>query len=283
MGFSTDDAQALRVTEGFHLLDLDPASTPGLSGDDDLDKEFDQHDEELSTLQENLTATAARNPDQAGSILIILQGMDTSGKGGMVERLLKPLSPLGTQVRAFGAPTAEERAHDFLWRVEPHLPLPGKIAIFDRSHYEDVLIQKVEAMADPGEIERRYGAIAEFEKEIAAAGTIIIKVFLHISRDFQYENLVERLTVPEKMWKYDPSDLVARAKWEEYLAAYQMAMERTSTSDAPWYAIPGDNKKYARMVVKHLLVDALRKLERPWPGLGEGLDAEQELEKLQKS
>lgn len=277
MGFSTDDALALKVTEGFHLSDLDPASTPGLSSDDNLDKEFAQHDDELGALQENLWAT------KAGSVLIVLQGMDTSGKGGMIERLFKPLSPLGTRVTAFGAPTKEEREHDFLWRISPHLPAPGEIVVFDRSHYEDVLIQRVEAMADPEEIERRYAAITEFEEEIAASGTRIIKVFLHISRDFQYDNIVERLTDPEKMWKYDPADLVARGKWEEYMSAYQIAMERTSTDDAPWYAIPGDDKTYARMVVKHLLVNTLRELERPWPGLREGLDADEELEKLKRS
>ncbi|AIT61171.1 PPK2 family polyphosphate kinase [Corynebacterium doosanense] len=277
MGFSTDDALAPKVSEGFHLSDLDPATTPGLSADDNLDKEFAQHDDELGELQENLFAS------KAGSVLVILQGMDTSGKGGMIERLLKPMSPLGTRVVAFGAPTKEEREQDFLWRVRPHLPKAGEIAVFDRSHYEDVLIQKVESMADPAEIERRYAAISDFESEIAASGTTIIKVFLHISREFQYENLVERLTNPEKMWKYDPADLVARSKWEEYMTAYQIAMERTSTDDAPWYVIPGDDKTYARMVVKHLLVDALRDLERPWPGLGEGVDADEELEKLKKS
>lgn len=277
MGFSTDDALALQATTDVDLSAIDPGSTPGFSRDDDLDKEFAQHDESLGELQENLFAS------KAGSVLIILQGMDTSGKGGMIERLLKPMSPLGTRVVAFGAPTKEEREQDFLWRVRPHLPKAGEIAVFDRSHYEDVLIQKVESMADPAEIERRYAAIADFESEIAASGTTIIKVFLHISREFQYENLVERLTDPEKMWKYDPADLVARSKWDEYMDAYETAIARTTSDDAPWYVIPGDDKTYARMVVKHLLVDALRDLERPWPGLGEGVDADEELEKLKKS
>ncbi len=148
----------------------------------------------------------------------------------------------------------------------------GEIAVFDRSHYEDVLVQRVEGYADEAEIERRYEAIVEFENEVAARGTRIIKVMLHISRAFQYENLVERLTDEKKMWKFDRADLVARAKWEEYMAAYQIAIERTATETAPWYVIPGDNKEYARMVVKHLLVEQLRELEQPWPRPADDLE-----------
>lgn len=284
MGFSTEDAQALRVTPGFQLADVDPGSTPGFNGDDDdLDDEFEQHDDELNDLQENLWANAQRNPDSARSVLIVLQGMDTSGKGGMIERLMRPFNPLGTSISAFGKPTEEELEHDFLWRIRPHLPKPGQVAVFDRSHYEDVLIQRVEHMVTLDEIERRYKAIKTFEQEIADSGTVIIKVMLHISREFQYENLLERLTDPEKMWKYDPSDLDARRQWSQYMAAYQIALERTSTEDAPWYCVPSDNKDYARTAVKHLLVDTLRELKQPWPPLREGLDAEAEIEKLKLS
>lgn len=284
MGFSTEDAQSLRVTPGFQLADVDPSSTPGFDGDeDDLEDEFYQHDDELNDLQENLWANAQRFPSKARSVLIVLQGMDTSGKGGMIERLFRPFNPLGTSISAFGKPTEEELQHDFLWRIRPHLPGPGQIAVFDRSHYEDVLVQRVERMVDLDEIERRYEAIKKFEREIVASGTVIIKIMLHISREFQYENILERLTKSEKMWKYDPSDLDARHKWSQYMAAYQIALERTSTEDAPWYCLPSDNKDFARTAAKHVVLDALRDLEQPWPGLRDGIDAEEEIEKLNRS
>lgn len=284
MGFSTDDAHNFRVTDTFQLADVDPSSTPGFDGDgDDLEKQLHQHDKELEDLQENLWATRSAPDAPPRSLLIVLQGMDTAGKGGVVKRLFDVFNPLGTRLATFGAPTKQERSHDFLWRVEKQVPSRGEIVIFDRSHYEDVLIQRVERMADPAEIERRYGAIVDFENRLAAGGTRIIKVMLHISRDFQKENLIERLTEKDKHWKYDPSDIDARAKWSEYQAAYQIAMSRTSTGTAPWYCIPGDNKDFARMVVKHLAVDVLRDLESEWPPLPEGIESEAELERLKRS
>lgn len=284
MGFSTDDALSFRVTDSFQLADVDPASTPGFTGDaDDLAEEFHQHDKKLGELQENLWATRQDPQLSPRSVLIVLQGMDTSGKGGMVKRIMQVLNPLGSRLATFGAPTKEERNHDFLWRVEKKVPERGEIVIFDRSHYEDVLIQRVEQMATPEEIERRYDAIVDFEKRLAAGGTRIIKVMLHISRDFQEENLIERLTEEDKFWKYDPADLVARSKWDQYKEAYEIALKRTSTDNAPWYCIPGDNKDFARMVVKHLLLDVLRDLEADWPGLPVGIDAAAELERLKRT
>lgn len=276
--FTTEDTRLLLAGDSFQLADVDPKTTPGFDGSsDDLDDDFFQHDEEIGDLQEKLWARKNE------SILILVQGMDTSGKGGMVKHLSRLMHPLGVRVVAFGAPTQEEREQDFLWRIRPHLPKPGEIVIFDRSHYEDVLIQRVEAMAPPEEIERRYEAIREFEQEIVNSGTHLVKIMLHISRDFQYENIYERLTEEDKKWKYDPADLVARAKWSQYQAAYQIAIQETMSEEAPWYVIPGDNKKYARMVVKHILVDLLRELDGPWPAIGEGLDEAEELEKLERS
>lgn len=276
---TTEDARSLRVSSGFQLSDVDPSSTPGFDGDDDdLDRELHQHDDELKDLQSNLWANATFEVPGTGSVLLIVQGMDTSGKGGLLRRVVQPFHPLGVNAVAFGAPTEEEASHDFLWRIKPHLPEPGHIVAFDRSHYEDVLIQRVEGMADPEEIERRYGAIVDFENEIAASGTKIIKVMLHISREFQAENLLDRINRPEKRWKYQRGDLETRAKWEEYMEAYQIAMERTSTNVAPWYCIPGDNKDYARTVVKHLMVDELRRLKQHWPD--PGIDPEEEKDQL---
>lgn len=284
MGFSIADAHRFRVTDSFQISDVDPSTTPGFDGDaDDLDKQFHQHDDELEDLQENLWATRMSAHDQPRSVLIVLQGMDTAGKGGLVKRLFDVFNPLGTRLATFGAPTKEERSHDFLWRVEKQVPANGEIVIFDRSHYEDVLIQRVEQMAPPEEIERRYDAIVDFENRLAAGGTRIIKVMLHISRDFQQDNLIERLTEKDKHWKYDPADIDARAKWSQYQAAYQIALSRTSTEQAPWYCIPGDNKDFARMVVKHLVVEQLRELETDWPPLPEGIDAETELARLRRS
>lgn len=260
------DIHALRVTEGFDLADVDPASTPFFRGDDDdLDQEYGQHDDTLEDLQTNLWANAKTGNQETGSVLLILQGMDTSGKGGAIRHVFKPLHPLGYRTAAFGKPSEEEAKHDFLWRVTQHMPARGEIVAFDRSHYEDVLVQRVEKMAPEEEIERRYGAIVDFERAAAGFGTRIIKVMLHISPEFQKENLLDRLQDPEKFWKFHPSDLETRAKWNEHMAAYQLAMERTSTEQAPWYCVPGDNKKYARTVIKHLLVDALRDLQQPWP------------------
>ena len=272
MAFRTESARQFFVKPGFHISDIDPDSTPDIDSEEELEEDFSQHDDEIGDLQENLWANAKAGTEGTGSLLLVLQGMDTSGKGGLIKRLGRIMHPMGLKLSSFGRPSDEEASHDFLWRVRPRLPEPGEIAIFDRSHYEDVLVQKVEKYADAEEIERRYGAIADFEADVAARGTRIIKVMLHISREFQYENLRERLTEEEKYWKFDRADLSARSKWEEYMAAYQIALERTSTPEAPWYVVPGDNKDYARMVVKHLIVAQLRELEQPWPPLHVDLD-----------
>ena len=229
-----------------------------------------------------LFANGRAGNDNAGSILLVLQGMDTSGKGGIVRNVIGATMDLqGVHVQGFGRPTEEEAAHDFLWRFTPHLPKPGQIAVFDRSHYEDVLVQRVKQMAPPEEIERRYGAIVDFENELAANGTKIIKVMPHISREFQAENLKERIERADKHWKYNPSDIEDRKLWSQFMAAYQIAMTRTSTEVAPWYCIPSDNKKYCRTVVKALLFDALKSLNLEWPAAD--FDPEVELERLENS
>ncbi|MCP1387155.1 PPK2 family polyphosphate--nucleotide phosphotransferase [Corynebacterium sp. TA-R-1] len=279
---SVSEAQELRVGPNFQLDDVDPKATPGLVGSDDVDKAFHVYDDDLDELQEMLYANGRADNEQAGSVLLVLQGMDTSGKGGIVRHVIGETMDLqGVHVKAFGRPTEEEAAHDFLWRFEPHLPKPGQIAVFDRSHYEDVLVQRVKQMAPPEEIERRYGAIVDFETELAARGTKIIKVMPHISRDYQAENLRKRITNPKKHWKYNPGDIDDRKLWSQYMAAYQIAMTRTSTDVAPWYCIPSDNKKYCRTVVKTLLYDALKSLGNEWPA--PDFDPDVELARLAQS
>ncbi|MBV7293377.1 PPK2 family polyphosphate kinase [Corynebacterium sp. TAE3-ERU16] len=264
--FSTEDAKELRVGKDFVIADVDPGSTPNFKGDKDkLKKEFSEIDDELAELQEMLYANGRVHGDGAGAVLLVLQGMDTAGKGGVVRHVLGIVDPQGVDLAAFGKPTEEELAHDFLWRIRKKLPRPGRIGVFDRSHYEDVLIHRVHGLSPADEIERRYGAIVDFERELAESGVRVVKVMLHISPEFQRENLEERLERADKHWKYNPGDVTERGYWEEYQEAYEIALRRTSTDFAPWYCVPGDDKPYARMVVKYLLLDALRSMDLEWP------------------
>ncbi|AGF72574.1 PPK2 family polyphosphate kinase [Corynebacterium halotolerans] len=279
--FTVKDALALRVGEGFRLRDVDPASTPGFTGGEKkLDRAFDGPDDELKDLQRMLHANALRE-DHTGAVLLILQGMDTSGKGGVIRKVFKVFSPQGVDTVAFGRPTEQEQAHDFLWRIRQHEPEPGRIVVFDRSHYEDVLVHRVQQLSPADEIERRYGAIVDFENGLAERHVRIVKVMLHISKEFQRENLAERLERRDKHWKYDPDDITQRLLWDEYMEAFEIAMTRTSTDAAPWYCVPGDNKDYARMVVKHLLLDALRSFDMDWPE--PHFDVEEERRRLAES
>ena len=279
---TVEEAKSHFVGPNFQLDDVDPASTPGLSGADDVDEVFNDRDDELDELQEKLYANGRAGNEQAGSVLLVLQGMDTAGKGGIVRHVIGATMDIqGVHVKAFGRPTEEEAAHDFLWRFDPHLPKPGQIVVFDRSHYEDVLVQRVKQMAPPEEIERRYGAIVDFEAELAARGTKIIKIMPHISREFQAENLRKRIENPKKHWKYNPGDIEDRKLWSQFMAAYQIAMTRTSTDVAPWYCVPSDNKKYCRAVVKTLLADALDSLDLKWPKAD--FNPEVELKRLAES
>lgn len=276
---SIEEAQAFKVGPDFQIDDVDPAANPGVK---DVGEAFEKFDDELGVLQKKLFANGRAGTPGTGSVLLVLQGMDTAGKGGIIRHVIGGTMDLqGVHIKAFGAPTEEEAEHDFLWRIAPHLPEPGQISVFDRSHYEDVLVQRVKQMAPPEEIERRYGAIVDFEEKAAANGTKIIKVMPHISREFQAENLRERIENPEKHWKYNPGDIDDRKLWTQYMAAYQIALTRTSTDTAPWYCIPSDNKKYCRTVVKTLLVDALKQLDPQWPAAD--FDPATELARLENS
>ena len=204
--------------------------------------------------------------------------MDTSGKGGAIRNVFSVFDPQGTKTVGFGKPTDEELAHDFLWRIRKHDPLPGQIVAFDRSHYEDVLIQRVHKWVDEDEVDRRFAAIRDYEQELAGRNVKILKIFLHISPQFQKENLLERTEREDKYWKYDPSDIEERGYWDEYMAAYEDAIRRTDEIWAPWYVLPTDNKKFARMALKFLIVDALRHLELSWPA--PDFDPEQERQRI---
>lgn len=264
--FKIKDALDLRAGKTFKLADVEPTATPGFDGSkSDLEDRFKRYDNELYDLQERLFANGRAHSDDAPSLLVVLQGMDTSGKGGAIRHVFSVFDPQGTKTVGFGKPTEEEMEHDFLWRIRKHDPVPGQVVAFDRSHYEDVLIQRVHEWVDEEEIDRRFEAIREYEQELAGKRVKILKVFLHISPDFQKENLIERTEREDKYWKYDPSDLEERGYWDKYMAAYEDAIRRTDELWAPWFVIPTDNKKYARMALKYLIVDALRHLNLSWP------------------
>ncbi|MER0100756.1 PPK2 family polyphosphate kinase [Corynebacterium sp. KPL2734] len=264
--FKIKDALDLRAGKTFRLADVDPTATPGFDGSkSDLADRFERYDDELYDLQERLFANGRAHSDDAPSLLVVLQGMDTSGKGGAIRHVFSVFDPQGTKTVGFGKPTEEEMEHDFLWRIRKHDPVPGQVVAFDRSHYEDVLIQRVHEWVDEEEIDRRFEAIREYEQELAGKRVKILKVFLHISPEFQKENLIERTEREDKYWKYDPSDLEERGYWDKYMAAYEDAIRRTDELWAPWFVIPTDNKKYARMALKYLIVDALRHLNLSWP------------------
>ncbi len=256
-------AAALRAGAGFRLADVDPGATPGFTGSRmDGERALADGEPALDELQELLYANREHDPR---SVLLVLQGMDTSGKGGIVRHVVGSVDVQGVRIAAFKKPTPEELAHDFLWRIEQRVPGAGMIGVFDRSHYEDVLIGRVRNLADPAEIERRYGAIVEFEDRLVASGTVIVKCMLHISSEEQRARLEERLDRADKHWKFNPGDIDERALWPAYQEAYGIAIERTSTEAAPWYVVPAERKWYARLAVAELLTQALRSLGQDWP------------------
>lgn len=273
--------KALRVDADFSLADLDPRSTPGYGGDKETgDIDLASGLERLNDLQERLYA-ANHVGDGTDRVLLVLQAMDSAGKGGIVRHVVGGVDPQGVQLAAFKKPTPEELEHDFLWRIEQRLPDPGFIGVFDRSQYEDVLVGRVRELASADEIERRYGAINDFEAEVAASGTRIVKVMLHISKKEQRERLMERLERPDKHWKYNPGDVDERALWDDYMAAYQTVFERTSTDVAPWYVVPADRKWYARLAVQELLLEALLGIDPQWPAAD--FDVKTEMDRLAAS
>jgi len=255
------------------LAAIDTGATPKAPGDKETTKDAAaQMGEQLSALQERLFARGRVNADSARRVLVILQGMDTAGKGGVVRHTFGLLDPQGVQLAAFKAPTKEELSHDFLWRIRRELPDAGMIGVFDRSHYEDVLVARVDELVEPEVWRRRYDRINRFEAELAASGTVIVKFFLHISPKVQQERLVARLDDPEKHWKFDPSDIAARAKWGDYQQAYTDVLERCNPDIAPWYVIPADHKWYRNWAVAQILLETLRSMNITWPAVDFDVD-----------
>ena len=256
--------ESLRVRAGFDLASFDRGSTPGFTGDKAAGQALvARHAGELSELQERLFAEGRSGGSR--SVLLVLQGMDTAGKGGIVRHVVGLVDPQGVAHRSFGVPTPEERKHHYLWRIRRALPEPGYIGVFDRSHYEDVLVARVDGLVAPDVWEARYDEINRFEEKVVASGTTIVKVALLVSYEEQRARLMERLERPDKFWKYNPNDVDSRQKWPAYQEAYQAVLDRTSTETAPWHVVPADRKWFARLAVSELLLDALRRLDLGWP------------------
>ncbi|MFW6775155.1 PPK2 family polyphosphate kinase [Nocardioides sp. CPCC 205120] len=260
------DISLLRAPDGaFSLADIDPGATPGFDGGKAAGKdELSAVVAELTDLQERLFAEGRTRPD-ARRVLLVLQGMDTSGKGGTVRKVIGSLDPQGVAIASFGTPTPEELEHDFLWRVHSQLPTPGRIGVFDRSHYEDVLIARVRSLVPAEEVDRRYAAIRDFEADLVADGVRIVKVMLHISPEEQRDRLLARLDEPAKHWKFSPADIDDRALWADYQAAYERAIAETHRPGTPWYVVPAESKWYRNLAVAHLLLAELRALDLQWP------------------
>ncbi|GAA5101396.1 polyphosphate kinase 2 family protein [Nocardia iowensis] len=255
--------EALKA-DGLRIAELDTAGTPGFPGDKKAGQELlAERAEVLSSLQERLYANG-RSGDSR-NVLLVLQGMDTSGKGGIVRHVIGSVDPQGVDHAAFGVPTAQEKRHHYLWRIRKALPRGGQLGVFDRSHYEDVLVVRVHNLVPEAEWEPRYDEINAFERELVDAGTTLVKVAMFVSLGEQKKRLRERLDRPDKYWKFNPSDIDERAYWPAYQEAYQAMLDRTSTDYARWHVIPADHKWYARLAVTELLIEALIQLKLDWP------------------
>lgn len=268
------------------LLEADPTATdplsrhpsdahPGCEGKQEAEASADSDRETLGELQERLFAEGRR------AVLLVLQGMDTSGKSGVVKHLAGEFNLLGVRIQAFGRPSEEERKHDFLWRIRRALPGHGQLGIFDRSHYEDVLIARVQDLVPEEEWRARYGYINRFEQELADFGIAVVKCLLHISYDYQRERLLARLDDPTKRWRFNPSDLDERGRWGDYQQAYADAVRHCSEA-APWYVVPGDRRWYRKWAVTQILRETLEELDPKYPERGD-LDIEALSRRLDES
>ena len=246
------------------MSDIDANSTPGFTGKKkDSGDLQDERNEVFADLQEMLYAGSRAGDTR--KILLVLQGMDTSGKGGIVKHVVGAGNPQGIRYASFGKPTEEELAHDYLWRIRNALPPAGHVGVFDRSHYEDVLVVRVHDLV-PAEVwSKRYDEINAFEKELVDDGTTIVKVAMFVSLDEQKKRLAKRLRRPDKFWKFNPADIDERELWPKYQEAYQAVLDKTSTDYAPWHVIPCDRKWYSRLAITELLIEALDGLDLAWP------------------
>lgn len=254
----------LKFEPGDLVSDIDTSATPGFNGGkSDAPALQVERNERFAELQEMLYANSREGDTR--TVLLVLQGMDTAGKGGIVKHVVGAGNPQGIRYTSFGVPTEEERKHDYLWRIRNALPSAGHIGVFDRSHYEDVLVVRVHDLVPPEVWGARYDEINAFEAELANSGTTIVKVAMFVSPDEQKARFSERLERPDKYWKYNPKDLDERAFWPQYQEAYQAVLDKTSTNYAPWHIVPCDRKWYSRLAINELLIEALKGLDLSWP------------------
>jgi PPK2 family polyphosphate:nucleotide phosphotransferase len=258
----------------FRLADFDTADTAGMNLDKDEAKELLKNDaKHLGELQEQLFA------EDKWALLIVLQGMDTAGKDGIIEHVMAGVNPQGCIVHAFKQPSTEELDHDFLWRAAMRLPERGRIGIFNRSYYEEVLVVRVhpelldrqrlpDSLKGKNIWKRRYKSIRGFERHLVRNGTIVLKFFLHISPEEQRQRLLARLDEPAKRWKFSAGDIAERKLWDKYMEAYEEAIRATSSEEAPWYVVPADSKPFARLLVARVIVETLAKLDLKYPSVG---------------
>ncbi len=252
--------------EKFRLKDVDPNSTGAYAAKEDARKEIRADREELVKLQDLLYAEGKH------SLLIVLQAMDTGGKDGVIRHVMSGVNPQGCTVAAFKVPTPEEMAHDYLWRIHKVVPPKRMIGIFNRSHYEDVLVVRVHSLVPKEVWGQRYEQINQFEKHLADNGVTILKFFMHISKDEQKRRLQDRIDVPEKRWKFSMGDLKERELWDDYMTAYEDALRLTSTDWAPWYVIPANKNWYRNLAVGRIIVETLQGFDMKYPQPPEKLD-----------
>jgi PPK2 family polyphosphate:nucleotide phosphotransferase len=260
--------RGFRVPAGgkFSLARVDADSTAGLDGKRRAREELAEIHKRLVALQEVLYAEGKH------ALLVIIQAMDTGGKDSTIRHVFGPLNPQGVRVTGFKVPTPEELAHDFLWRVHREVPRKGMIGIFNRSHYEDVLVVRVHGLVPPGQIRKRYGQINAFEKHLTENGVTLLKFCLHISKEEQKERLQSRLDRPDKHWKFNTGDLAERKLWGKYMRAYETALTRCSTPHAPWYVVPANRKWYRDVVIGRIVLRTLEGLDLQYPEAEPGLD-----------
>ncbi len=247
------------------LRDFDAAYTDGLKNKKEAEAELEKNRVALAELGYRLYAENHR------SLLLVLQGMDTAGKDGTIRHVMQGFNPQSCQVTSFKQPGSEELSHDFLWRIHRAAPRKGFVGIFNRSHYEDVLVVRVHNLVPKEEWESRYERINHFEKMLADGGTTIVKVFLHISKDEQRQRLQSRLDDPKKLWKFSRADLAERQRWDDYQRAYEVALSRCNTRHAPWYIVPANHKWYRNLVISRILRKTLKEMRPKFPPAEKGL------------
>ena len=245
--------------KSFKLADIDPRDTCGFKDKEATKQTIDEDAIAIDELQNRLFAEGKR------SLLVVLQGIDCSGKDGTVRAVFNTCGPIGVHIASFKAPSEEELAHDYLWRVHQVMPRRGMIGIFNRSHYEDVLVVKVKGYAPPEAIERRYEEINQFEKTLAQNGTRILKFMLHISKEEQGERLKDRVADPSKRWKFNPADLEDRKLWDQFMGAYEVALARCSTDAAPWHVIPADRNWVRNAAIARIVRQTLEEMDPKYP------------------